>query len=182
MSSVNGIGSDLYQLLQGFSANQQAQPPATTAASAQAGSQQAPQGAHGHHHHHGGGGQFFQQIQSAVTQALQSAKSDSSADPNQVVQDAIAKVLQNRGTDSAQTAGNSGTTSPNAPAAADGSTGQNGDASRQAFMQLLQANGIDPQQFHSDFLAAIQNAQGGQVDPSTAFKSFPTGSGVDTTV
>lgn len=182
MSAVNGIGQDLYQLLQGFSATQQAQPSAASAAGAQTDSQEAAQGAKGHHHHHGQGGGFFQQIQTAVTQALQSAKSDSSADPNQVVQDAIAKVLQSHGMSSAQTSSSTGTASQGATAGATGSTGQGGDASRQAFMQLLQANGIDPQQFHADFLAAIQQAQGGQVDPSMALQSLPAGSAVDTTV
>ncbi len=179
MSSVNGIGQDLYQLFQSLSAKQQTPPPAAGAAGAQTDPQQAAQGTHGHHHHHGQGGAFFQQIQAAVTQALQSAKSDGSSDPNQVVQDAIAKVLQAHGA-----AGQAGSASSNqsAPTGGTGSTSQDGDASRQAFMQLLQANGIDPQQFHNDFLAAIQNARGGQVDPSTAFKSFPTGSGVDATV
>jgi hypothetical protein len=46
---------------------------------------------------------------------------------------------------------------------------------------MLQAMGVDPQQFHSDFLAAVQGAQGGQVDPSTAFQSFPPGTTVNTT-
>ena len=40
---------------------------------------------------------------------------------------------------------------------------------------------MTPQQFRSDFLAAVKDAQGGQADPSTAFKSLPPGSTVDTT-
>jgi hypothetical protein len=39
----------------------------------------------------------------------------------------------------------------------------------------------DPQQFHKDFLAAIQDARGGTVNSGTAFRSFPPGSTVDTT-
>lgn len=188
MSSVNGVGQDLYQLFQNFAANQQSQPAATAGPSSTASSpqpdadgQQAAEGTHGHHHHHGQGG-FFQQIQTAVTEALQSAQSDGSVDPNQVVQDAIEQVLQNHGAGATQTSDNGIAASQNTASVAAAPTDQDPSASRQAFMQLLQANGIDPQQFHKDFMAAIQQAQDGQVDPSTAFQSFPPGSSVDTTV
>ena len=43
------------------------------------------------------------------------------------------------------------------------------------------ALGVDPQQFHQDFMAAIKDAQqNGNADPRTALQSFPLGSAVDT--
>ena len=47
-------------------------------------------------------------------------------------------------------------------------------------MQTLQSFGVDPKQFFQDFQSAVQNAQNGQFDPSTAFSSFPPGTLVNT--
>lgn len=140
---------------------------------------QAVQG-HGHHHGHGGNGAAFKKIEDAVTSALQSAQSDGSADPNQVIEDAIAKALG--GGDGTAPAGTDPSTQTN-PAAPDSTAGtDDGGPSRQAFFQMLKQFGVDPKQFRSDLMAAVKDAQGGQVDASTAFKSFPPGAAVDATV
>src|SRR5262249_6835868 len=120
-----------------------------------------------HHHHHRFNSEQFAKIKDAVTDALQAAKDDPSADPNKAVEDAIAKVLQ----------GGTSDTSPSAIQPADGnpSVASSTDPSdaKHAFGQLLQSYGVSAQQFHQDFLAAMKDAQGGNVDPSTALKSFP---------
>lgn len=123
-------------------------------------------------------GELFQQIQQAVTTALQSAQSNSSANPNQLVEQAIAGVVQQTLSGSASTSAYS---SSSADIDGDGDS-QTGTADSQtAFNQTLEANGISSQQFRSDFLAAIQQAQlSGSADPSTVFSSFPTGLSVDT--
>ncbi|HEX4796974.1 MAG TPA: hypothetical protein VH370_24500, partial [Humisphaera sp.] len=136
----------------------------------------------GHHHHHHGNGQMAQQIQSAVTSALQSTQGDSSSDPNTVIQDAIEKVLKNAGAGGSSASGQPATSDPATDAANEsGGTTPNATSSRQAFGQLLQSFGVDPQQFHNDFLAAIHDAQNGQVNSGTALKSFPPGSVIDET-
>jgi len=194
--SISGVGQSLFQYLQGLSG--QAQPPATdptvstagavsgadpTASPDAVGAGQA-QGTHHHHHGHGGG---FAKIQDAVTNALQQAKSDPSADPNKVIEQAIAKAFQQNGGGAAD-----GTNGISQPAGAvdpdgDGDThgasqvGQGGDSVNQQFFQTLQALGVTPQQFHQDFLAAIKDTQSGQPDPSSAFANFPPGTNVDTT-
>jgi hypothetical protein len=144
-------------------------------------------GAGAHHHGHGG---LFKKVQAAVSSALEAAKSDPNADPNKVVEDAIAKVFKDNG-------GAPGAAAPGADASA-GVNGSNGDgdhvgadgpsgdgdiaAARQAFTQTLSAFGISASQFHSDFLAAVQDAQGGGTpDSSGLFKNFPPGSNIDTT-
>lgn len=140
----------------------------------------------GHHRHGKGGGQFFKKLQDAVSSALQQAKSSGdSADPNQVVQDAIAKVLKEQGGPAAPGQSPAAGAPVDSDGDHDGSThavGSSQSASAQsAFAQTLQSFGIDASQFHSDFLAAIKDAKGGNVDPSTAFQSFPPGAQVDTT-
>ena len=200
-SGISGAGNGLYQLLQRVGGSQ-ASAPASSADAAGAAGGDANGNANGvarshrhHHHHGGGGGQFFQKIESAVSSALQSAQSNGSSDPNKVVEDAIASVLK-QGRPGGQpggpdgTPGTPGTPGGTPPAGQDGGTsttapagGQAGDASaaRQAFEQLLQSHGIDAQQFHDDFAAAIRDARGGNPNPATAFKSFPPGLSVDTT-
>jgi len=59
-------------------------------------------------------------------------------------------------------------------------SGTSTSASNQTFSQMLQSMRVTPQQFHADFLAAVQAAQGGKIDPSAVFQSFPPGSMVDT--
>jgi hypothetical protein len=187
ISSISGAGQGLYQFLQGISgvsAAQGASPASAAASTASTSSTSAgteTQGSHRHHKH--GAGDLFKQIQDAVSSALQSTQSSGSSDPNKTIEDAIAKVLANN-TAGAQPA-NGNTTAGASDSDGDGSAGstsQTGVAAnpaRQAFDQALQSHGVSPQQFHQDLLAAIKDAQGGQFDPSAAFKSFPPGSLVD---
>src|SRR5580658_8005675 len=100
MSSISSIsgGSSLYSYLQNLSSTTESQTTAptsattdvnTAASTATAGSGQSATGVH-HHHGHGKGGQseLFQQIQQAVTTALQSAQQNGSTNLNQTVEDA----------------------------------------------------------------------------------------------
>jgi hypothetical protein len=143
---------------------------------------QAVSATHHHHHHGHGGGQaggLFSQIQSAVTNALNSAQSNGSTeDPNQIVQDAIAKVLQQNGLQAPDSDGDTGSdTSGSVPTAATGSASD----PQQTFFNTLKGYGIDPQQFNQDFIAAIKSAQSGQgADPASALASFPPGLSLDT--
>ncbi|MFI5377976.1 MAG: hypothetical protein ACHRHE_01605 [Tepidisphaerales bacterium] len=180
--SMSGVGQSLFQYLRSLSANGSSQ--TTQAGKADSdgdadGSGGAKSVSGGHHHHHGNSA-AFQAIQQAVTDALNSASttpgSTTTSDPNKLIEDALAKVLAGQGTASTTPAAST------PPSATPGSAQINSDAtSRQAFFQLLQDHGIDPQQFRQDFLAAIKDAQGGQVNSSTAFQSFPAGTSVDTT-
>ena len=185
MSSISGVGSSLYQFLQSLSTNPQVQAASATTAAAttattDAGATSGQQvQATGHHHHHGhGGGEMMKKIESAVTDALQQAQAGgSTTDPNKVIEDAIAKVLSDNQTTS-PTSGTNPTSTGDAQTT--GQVGQGDNSAQQAFLQLLQSAGVDPQQFHKDFLDAIKDAKGGQADPSTAFQNFPPGTFVDT--
>jgi hypothetical protein len=196
MSSLSITGNDqglvqYYRQLAGNAGAPSVAAPAA-AASAAVSSTSAPagdevqKGSGGHHHGHGG---LFKKIESAVTSALEAAKSDPSADPNKVVEDAIAKVFKDNGGAPAGGAegGKGGPQSAGADADGDHDGGGQGDggvnSARQAFTQTLQSFGVDPSKFHSDFLAAVQDAQGGGSSDSSGdlFKSFPPGSNVDTT-
>lgn len=121
----------------------------------------------------------MKQIQEAVSTALQNAQSSGpSTDPNQIIEDAITKVLRNDNT--AKGGATQGTAADpdgddDGPAGAGGIKGVNA----QSFQQLLQSFGVRPQQFHQDLLAAVKDAQGGQMNPLTALQSFPVGSTVD---
>jgi len=195
MSTIGSAGSvsGLYQFFQGISANTATPTSATSTTSGVDGttstdaSQTGQISSHHHHHGGGGGGAMFKQIQSAVTSALQSAQANGTdQDPNQVIEDAISSVLKNAGNGTSATGSTAtGARQSVAYPDGDGDTDANGaaegsESAKQSFFQGLQALGVDPQQFHQDFLAAVQNAQNGNVDPSTAFQSFPPGSGVDT--
>lgn len=196
MSTIGSAGSvsGLYQFFQGVSVNNSTtstSATSTTSAADGTTSTDASQTGQvsGHHHHHGGGGSgaMFKQIQSAVTSALQTAQANGTdQDPNKVIEDAISSVLKNAGNGTSATGSSTtGSTQSAADPDGDGDGAANGaaegsESAQQSFMQSLQALGVDPQQFHQDFLAAVQNAQNGNVDPSTAFQSFPPGSGVDT--
>jgi hypothetical protein len=158
---------------------------ATTDASSATDASAAQQVQGGRHHHHGGGGgAFFSKIQSAVSNALQQAQSGDATDPNQAIQNAIESVLKGGG-DPTNGASTDGSTSLTDPSATDPSatTAASSDPqqSQSAFFQTLQQFGVDPQQFHQDFLSALQNAQNGNADPSSVFQSFPPGSAIDTT-
>ena len=187
MSSISGVGQSLSQYFQSISANSPAQPTSVTSSASAADSAAAgsatttPVHGKGHHHHgHGGGSK---QIQQAVTDALQSAStSGSSTDPNQTIQDAIAKVFQNSNSATPTSASTTTGSDPDGDDDTDAAGEAGGDnTAQQAFLKALQSFGVDPQQFHQDFLAAVKDAQGGQINPNTAFQSFPPGTFVDTT-
>lgn len=173
MSSINSVGSgqDLYRFLQSIRSSY---------GSSQAGGGIDSDG-DGCCGHCADGGQsyggLFKQIETVVTDALNAAKSDPSSDPNQVIQNAITQFFQDNGLTAP---GSDATGNANSDPDHDGDTDAAGQADNdgatiQAFFQLLQSLGVDPQQFRQDFLAAIQDAQNGQVDPNTAFQSFPPG-------
>ena len=102
---------------------------------------------------------LFKQIENAVTGALQSAPSN--ADPNQVVQKAIANVLKN----------------PNSSDDGDGDISPADAAKTQkTFAQTLQSFGITPDQFQKDLAGAVQSTQS-----AAGTSSFPPGVFLDTT-
>ncbi|MGA2231762.1 MAG: hypothetical protein ABSH22_12760 [Tepidisphaeraceae bacterium] len=120
-------------------------------------------------------GILFQKLQQAVNTALTSIQNGSTADPNQVVENAIASVLNPGGSSSSDADGD------NDSSASGTSSASGQSASAQAFLQALSSNGVDPQQFQSNFLSAISQAQqSGQIDPGSVFSGFPTGLAVDT--
>jgi hypothetical protein len=136
----------------------------------------------GHHRHHGigggaaggaagaGGQQQVSSLLDTIASALQSA--DPSADPNQVIEDTVTKLLQ------------SGTTGANGAASTSLGTVQAAGtqaSNQQSFVQLLQAHGVNLQQFQSDLLTAVKDAQNGKVNPATALQSLPPGSALNLT-
>ena len=147
------IGSSLTQFLQGIAKQKTKQAAAKASAPAVAGSTTAsgnPQAARS---------ALYSQIQQTVTAALQAAKaSGSTKDPNQIVEDSIASLLKN-------------ILSGKSPAATAPST----PATQLAFQIALKSAGITPQQFQSDFKAAVQDAQDDLAHP------LPTGTTLDVT-
>jgi hypothetical protein len=179
MSAISGAGANLFQYLQQLSSSNSA----TSATSSSAlsdltATSSAPAVAGGHHH--GGHGGGMKKLQDAVTSALQSAQQGgSSSDPNQVIEDAITKFLKgSMGIAAGSTAaGSSATAGADATDATDQTNA--GDTTQSTFAQMLKSFGVDAQQFHNDFTAAIKDAQGGQINPATAFQNVPTGSLID---
>jgi hypothetical protein len=197
MSSISSIGSDqglaqFFQKLSSSTASPSVSAPAAPAVAASAavsdttaGDGTAARGTSGHHHGHGG---LFKKVEAAVTTALEAAKSDPNADPNKVVEDAIAKVFKDSGvtppSGADASAGAKSATDPDGDGDQDpaGKTDSDVASARQAFTQTLQGFGVSASQFHADFLAAIKDAQGGASDAGDSlFKTFPPGSNVDTT-
>jgi hypothetical protein len=178
MSAISASGLNLTGYLQNTSVGTDStEAQAATQSSAPDATTDTQEAKGHHHHHHGGGGSgTFGKIEQAVTSALQSAQRNSSADPNSIIKDAITQVLQGN---SQGTSSSTGDTSADAEtnAAATDPTAAGG----QNFSTMLQSLGVNPQQFHADFMSAVQAAHGGQVDPSTALQSFPPGSTIDTT-
>jgi hypothetical protein len=178
MSTVSGVGDsglDWRQLIAQLNRQQQAQQSGRNAEGGQTGPDQSVSAVGQHHHrHHHGGGEMFKKIEAAVTSALQSA--DSSADPNKVVEDAIATIFQGEsgGTNESVSDGQS-TDGTNAS----GQTQSSSKADRQAFLDFLQQHGISADRFRQDFMAAVKEAQAGQPNAATAFQSFPPGTTVD---
>jgi len=202
--TISGLGSSLNDVLQRIAKNPSAAQTTDAATAAASSSAQpvdngsAASSANGVRHHHHLRRELFKKIESSVTDALQSISSDPSADPNKVVQDAIAKVLKDSGInlpatgqtqDAAAAATANGTTAKGKGSDPDQDGDVHGagggprpqDTAFQAFVQLLQSHGIDAKQFRQDFQTALDQARGGQVDPSTALKSFPPGTVIDTT-
>lgn len=200
MSAISSLsGSGMTQWLQQIAQQQSTQAVQTAAAAstssatgttgsiASTGSQagSGSQGVHHGHHHHGGGGggNFFSQIQQTVTSALQSAQSNGTSDPNEVVEDAFTSLLKNMGfgTNSAAAGTTNSSAGTDSDAADASGRVDSGNSAQQTFQSLLQSVGVSPQQFQSDFLTAVKEAQGGSVNPSTAFSGFPTGTTLDVT-
>ncbi len=189
MSAISGLsGSGMTQWLQQIAQQQSTQAVQTAAAASTSGAagsiaSTGSQGVHRGHHHHGGGGggsNFFSQIQQTVTSALQSAQSSGTSDPNEVVEDAITSLLKNMGIGSNSAAAGTTNSLVDADSDADASGAvSSGNSAQQSFQSLLQSVGISPQQFQSDFLTAVREAQGGSVNPGTAFNSFPPGTTLD---
>ena len=191
MSSIGsiGLGQGLSQLLQQLSLARPTQPAnassAVGAASATNSNPITPQEVQGPPRHHRGNSALFSKIDAAVTSALQAAQSNGSADPNKVIQDAIAKVFRDNNitppTPNARSKASPSDPDGDSDTHAAGQFGASGSSAQQSFLQTLQAFGVNAQQFQNDFLTAVKNAQAGQSNPSTALKSFPPGSAVDTT-
>jgi len=111
---------------------------------------------------------FFQSLQQSVAGALTSVQGNTSADPNQVIEQAITNALKQAG----------GSSSSDSDSDSDSNTST---SAGQSLSDTLQSYGISPQQFQTDFLSAVQQSQQGQtVDPSTVFSGFPTGLSVNT--
>ena len=122
---------------------------------------------------------FLSQVQQAVTTALQSAQADGASDPNQIVEDSIAKLLKNMGVGS--NSATAATTNSHANSTVNPSATAPSDSANQAFASLLQSMGISPQQFQADFQAAVKDAQRGSANPNAALRSIPIGSTLDVT-
>jgi len=171
MSSISNATQGLFQYLSSVNSNSQSSQTDADNTTANDGADliAGTEGGVQHHHGHHDSGQF-QQIQSAVTNALESATGSTTGttDPNTIVQNAIAQIL-------GQTATGSTTAATDQPGA-DGtsSTGSN-------FMQTLQEHGIDPEQFRQDFMAAFQSL-GSSQNSSTPSQTIPPGSIVNTTI
>ena len=185
MSSISGTSGTqgIFQYLQSLSGSQATSQAAATTTQAISGGHHRPGGGKG-----GDSSGFFSQIQSAVTAALQSAQSSgSTTNPNTVIQDAIASIFKNQQNVTGSSANSTGTTATATDPDGDGDTDAPGvtdsdsSTAKSAFAQLLQANGVNPEQFHQDFLSAIQSAQsGGSASASSVFSGFPAGSVIDT--
>jgi hypothetical protein len=126
--------------------------------------------------------ELFHQVQKAVTSTLQSAQANNSANANQLIEQAITNLIQNTLSQSTSPAStDSDGDSQNTGTSTTGSSAASSTNSQSAFFQALESNGVNPQQFRSDFLAAIQQAQQtGTANPSTVFSAFPPGLSVDT--
>jgi hypothetical protein len=159
MSAIASIGgSGIAQFIQKIKKQQTSKAASGTSTVNGSGS---PGGIAGGGHLPGAGSALFNQIQTTVTNALQQAKaSGSTKDPNQIVEDSVASLLKNFF---------SGKSTP--PTGSAPSTPQ----SQMAFQTALKSAGITPQQFQSDFKAAVEDAQNSLASP------IPTGSTLDVT-
>lgn len=112
-------------------------------------------------------GRFETSIADALIQA------PAGSDPNQIIQDTLAELMNNelanlggsrhgRGKD-----GDKAKVDPNA------------DSPQAQFLQMLQAHGVDAQQFQKDLQLALAKVQNGAVDLSGPFANFPPGAEID---
>jgi hypothetical protein len=189
MSAISGASNSpsLFSFLQQLAGTQQTQsqsPLGTAAATGTSPTNNAVnlltslasqlQGASQGQHHHHGGGELRSKIETAVTSALQN--NNGTQDINTVITNAIKQALDpedNLDGSASSTAANS-TANPNATSTSGAATPGSAHA---AFLQLLQSNGVTPQQFNSDLLSAFQSSVGGNApDYSSAFSSLAPGS------
>ena len=182
MAAIAGIGaSSLVQFLQGLGSNSAPQTTSTA-------NPTAPHRAAGPHRRHAQAA--FKQIQSAVMSALQAAQAGGSSqtgastqaagtasDPNQIIEDAIAKVLKS--SIAAPGASADGTSTGDSTVGTPTTAAPSATSGPQTFKSILQSFGVTPEQFQNDFMSAIKDAQAGQVNPSTALQSFGAGSLLD---
>ena len=182
MAAIAGIGaSSLIQFLQGLGSNSAPQTTSTA-------NPTAPHRAAGPHRRHAQAA--FKQIQSAVMSALQAAQAGGSSqtagstqaagtasDPNQIIEDAIAKVLKS--SIAAPGTSTDGTSTGDSTVGTPTTTTPSATSGPQTFKSILQSFGVTPEQFQNDFMSAIKDAQAGQVNPSTAMQSFGAGSLLD---
>lgn len=186
-SGVGGVGQYQYQSFQLPAAQPGQQSPISSASSSsdsttaqaqiqlQLQLQRQQQLTGSHHRHHGGGhkgGSGVQNLMDTIQQALEQASSTSN--PNQVIENTVAQLLSGNGTttDSSGTSIAS-TTDPTAAVTNSQST------TAQSFFDFLKSKGVDMRQFRADLVAAVKDAQNGQVNSATALKSLPAGSAVD---
>jgi hypothetical protein len=153
MSAISSIGGGgLTQFLQSVAKNKTKQAATQGAAAPQTGPTGSGQGSSA----------LFNQIQTAVTNALQQAKSTGSTkDPNQIVEDSITSVLKNFFSGK-NAASSSGAASSN-------------PVTQLQFQMALKSAGITPQQFQNDFHSAVEDAQEGIAHP------MPMGANLDVT-
>ena len=185
--SINGLGNGLASFMQaiGPASSTPAKVSPTSASTTTSGAAPGGRRLHGSHH----GSKMFSQIENAVTSALQAAQSGGASDPNQVIEDAISKVFRQTSAGGAS-AVSSAKTSGSPAVGLDGigdaddsgatDAGNPSNPAHQAFLSTLRSFGVTPQQFQSDFLSAIKDAQQtGHVDVSSALRSLPPGSALD---
>ncbi len=161
MSSILGAGQGLFHILQNVAGTIESALVPQSQADASGSAPAVPSPGYGPHH------ALMAKIEAAVTTALQSSQTNASADPNQVIQNAISQVLTANAS-STQTAATTAQTPTD-----DGST-------EATFLQTLRQFGIDPQQFHQDLVAALQSFKGGATGASIASLPFPSGSLLNT--
>jgi hypothetical protein len=160
MSSIIGVGQNVLHYLQHLGGNLQS----ASQQSQSAGSGQPLQNpGFGDRH------ALMAKIESAVTTALQSSPSNASANPDQVIQNAITQVLS----------ANAGSTQSTASTSQSPTDNESVQAN---FIQTLKEFGIDPQQFRQDLFSALQNFKGGATGANAASQLFPSGSILNTAI
>jgi hypothetical protein len=186
MSIIGGVGGALFQFLSGLSNSQSVSTPQSATSTDTSGSSASQAIAGAGHHGHGHHGGLFQKIAASVTSALQSAQAGGSSKIDKTIQDAIAKILtQAKPSTNGVTASGTQAT-PSADPDSDGDIDTPGQSDSDvgsaisSFLQTLQNAGVSPQQFRQDFLAALQNVNGGQSDPTGSAQLLPPGSLLNT--